>query len=122
MILDASKSGQATDLPSTSANDQQTYHWLLWLHSKLKQDNTREFLIERMQPEWLEPQQKLLYHICVGLMSGLLIALIYGMSTGWIGATIGGVSYGLILAATQKIYPIETLEFSIEYAKKRFLP
>ena len=137
MTLGVSQSGQTTYLksgrrgnladisfvPLPLPNDQQTYRWLEWLHSKLKQNNTTDFLIERMQPEWLETTyQKCLYHIFVGLITGLLIGLIYGMTTGWIGATIGGVTYGLILGFTQKIYPIESLKLSIEYAKVQFLP
>lgn len=116
------ESDQTTYLPETSPSDEQTYYWLFWLASKLKQDNTTEFLIERMQPSWLEtPQEKCLYRIFVGIITGLLIGLIYGMSTGWIGAGIGGVTYGLILGFTPEIYPIESLKFSIEYAKVRLL-
>ncbi|MBD2775573.1 hypothetical protein [Iningainema tapete] len=107
-------------LPAKQPSAQQTYHWLLFLASSLKQENAKEFLIERMQPYWLQtPQQKCLYQISVGLITGLLIGLIYGLTTGWIGAGIGGVSYGLILGFTQKIYPIVSLKFSIEYAKVR---
>ena len=106
----------------TSPSDQQTKYWLLWLDSKLKQDNTAEFLIERIQPSWLDSPQKYRYHICVGLTSGLLIGLIYGVSIGWIGAGIGGVTYGLILGCTQEIYAIGSLKFSIEHAKNWLLP
>lgn len=109
-------------LPAKQPYAQQTYHWLLFLASSLKQDNATEFLIERIQPSWLQtPQQKCLYQISVGLITGLLIGLIYGLTTGWIGAGIGGVSYGLILGFSQKIYPIVSLKFSIEYAKVRLV-
>ncbi len=109
-------------LPLDKACDKQTYHWLFWLASSLKQENTTEFLIERIQPTWLEtPQQKCLYHIGVGLIGGLLIGLIYGLTTGWIGVGIGGVSYGLILGFSQEIYPIVSFKFSLEYAKVRLV-
>lgn len=115
-------SAKTTSLPGISPSYQQTYHWLFWLASKLKQDNSTEFLIERMQPSWLEtPQQKCLYRVSVGLTTGLLIGLIYEVSTGWIGAGIGGVTYGLILGCTPEIYPIESLKYSIEHAKVRLL-
>jgi hypothetical protein len=123
MTTGVSHSRQATCSPPILPTDQKTYHWLWWLHSKLKQDNTTEFLIESMQPYWLEtPQQKYLYHICLGLITGVLIGLIYKISTGWIGAGIGGVAYGLILGCTQKIYPISSLKFSVGSAKERLLP
>lgn len=109
--------GQTIYLPSGKPCDKQTYHWLCWLASKLKQDNTTEFLIETIQPSWLEPQQKYLYQISVGLITGLLTGLIYGLNTGWIGVVIGGVSYGLILGFSPEIYAIASLKFSLEYAK-----
>lgn len=109
-------------LKNLSFSEQQTYHWLFWLHSKLSQENQSAFLIEFMQPTWLEtPQQKYLYQVGVGLITGSLISLIYGMTTGWIGAVIGGLIYGLILGCNQKIYPIGTLKWSIKYAKTQLL-
>ena len=106
-------------LPPDSPNDQQTYYWLFWLASKLKQDDGT-FLIERMQPSWLDHKQKCLYRISVGIIAGLVIGVIYGLTTGWVGAGIGGVTYGLIIGCDQVIYPIARLKFSIEYAKARF--
>lgn len=85
-------------------------------------DNTTNFSIENFQPSWLETrQQKYFYQVSVGLISGLLISLIYALTTGWIGASLGGVSYGIILGCTSKIYPVTRLKFSIEYAKSRLL-
>src|SRR4028118_1396147 len=114
-------SGKTIYLPGTEPSLQQTYHWLARLARQLKQENSTEFLIERMQSSWLEnPQQKLLYQISVGLITGLLIALIYGFTTGLIGASIGGVTYGLILGCTKEIYPIPRLKLSLEFAKAHF--
>ncbi len=105
-------------LAGTPPTQEQTYYWLSWLDSKLKQDNSPEFLIERMQPAWLEtPQQKWFYQISVGLITGAICGLIYGMTTGLIGALIGGISYGIILALTPEIYPIQNLKISLEFAK-----
>jgi len=115
------KSSQTIYLPGTEPSLQQTYYWLARLARQLKQDHTTEFLIEKMQSSWLEnPQQKLLYQISVGLITGLLIALIYGFTTGLIGASIGGVTYGLILGCTKEIYPIPRLKLSLEFAKAHF--
>ncbi len=118
-VLDSS---QTTYLPGTQPSIQQTYHWLGRLARQLKQDKVSEFLIERMQSSWLETaQQKWFYQISVGLITGLMIALIYVTTTGLIGATIGGLSYGVILGCTKEIYPIPRLKFSLEFAKSRLL-
>ena len=100
---------------------QHTYNWLARLARQLKQDNITEFLIETMQSSWLDPQQKWFYQISVGLITGLMVALIYAGTTGLIGASIGGVTYGLILGRTPEIYPITRLKFSLEFAKARLL-
>ncbi len=114
--------GKKIYLPGTEPNIQQTYHWLTQLARQLQQDKATEFLIERMQPSWLEtPAQKRLYQIGVGLITGLMVALIYVGTTGLIGATIGGLSYGIILGCTKEIYPIPRLKFSLEFAKTRLL-
>lgn len=116
-ILD---SGQTIYLPGTEPSIQQTYHWLTRLARQLKQDQTTEFLIERMQPSWLEtPTQKWLYRIAIGLITGSIVALIYAGTTGLIGAGIGGLTYGIILACTQEIYPITRLKFSLKFAQTR---
>jgi hypothetical protein len=114
------ESGKTTYLQGNEPSVQQTYDWLSRLARQLKQDNTTEFLIERMQPSWLEtPTQKWLYQIGVGLITGLMVALIYVGTTGLIGASIGGLSYGVILGCTKEIYPIPRLKFSLEFAKTR---
>src|SRR5919202_1766722 len=116
----APDSSKTTYLLGTEPSIQQTYHWLGLLARQLKQDNITEFLIERMQCSWLEtPQEKWLYQISVGLITGLMVALIYNTTTGLIGASIGGLSYGIFLGCTKEIYPITSLKISLEYAKSR---
>ncbi len=113
-------SGKTTYLPGTEPSTQQTYYWLTRLALQLKKDKTTEFLIEKMQPSWLEtPTQKGLYQIGVGVITGLMVALIYVGTTGLIGASIGGLSYGVILGCTKEIYPITRLKFSLEFAKNQ---
>ncbi len=122
LTLGVPDSSQTTYLPGTQPSIQQTYYWLGRLARQLKQDNATEFLIERMQSSWLETrQQKWFYQISVGLITGLMIALIYLTTTGLIGATIGGLSYAVILGCTKEIYPISRLKFSLEFAKARLL-
>lgn len=122
MIPNVLDSGKRTYLPGTEPSLQQTYYWLTRLARQLKQEQTTEFLIERMQPSWLEtPTQKWLYQIAVGLITGLIVALIYVGTTGLIGASIGGLTYGIILGWFQPISPITRLKFSLELAKSRLL-
>ncbi len=118
--LNVPNSGKTIYLPGTEPSVQQTYYWLSRLARQLKQDKAKDFLIETMQSSWLEtPQQKRLYQIYVGLITGLIVALIYVGTTGLIGASIGGLSYGVILGRTKEIYPITSLKFSLEFAKAR---
>lgn len=120
LTVAVANSNQTTYKPGTEPSIQQTYHWLSRLARQLQQGNTKKFLIERMQPSWLAtPTQKRLYQITIGLITGLIVALIYGGTTGLIGASIGGISYGIILGCTQRIYPVPCLTFSLEFAQKR---
>lgn len=113
---------QKLPLLETGSGEQQTKRWLLWLASQLKQDNSTQFLIESLQPSWLKsPQQKRLYQVLIGIIAGLVIGLIYSMSTGWIGAVFGGASYGLVLGRTPEIYPIRRLKVSLEYTRVKLL-
>jgi hypothetical protein len=122
LTLNVPDSDETTYIPGTEPSVQQTYRWLAWLARQLKQDKTNEFSIERMQSSWLEaPRQKWLYQISVGLITGLMVALIYVGTTGLIGASIGGITYGLILGCTKDIYPIPRLKLSLEFAKTQLL-
>ena len=101
----------------TEPSLEQIYYWLSQLARQIKQDNTREFLIENIQASSLTTPQKWLYQIAVGTITGLLIALIYGTTTGLIGASIGGISYGIILGFSPEVYPIYRLKISWDFAK-----
>ena len=70
----------------------QTRRWLGWLATQLIQDNETEFLIEKIQPYWLESKiQRLTW--------GLMVALIWGLILG----PIGGLIYGLTIALSMVI-------------------
>lgn len=79
-----------------------TRHWLIWLAVRMKQENLSEFLIEKMQPTWLEnTTQMRIYRLGVGAISGLTIGLITGVSVGLVTAnimlvSIAGISAGLL--------------------------
>ncbi len=66
----------------------QTQHYLSWLANQLRENNIpNNFLIEQMQPSWLEASQKWQYRLLVGLIFGLigcLVGLILGLIVGLI--------------------------------------
>ena len=58
----------------------QATRWLIWLAQRMVQESQTVFLIERMQPSWLQTNfQKWIYGICVGLTGGLVYGLIIGL-------------------------------------------
>jgi hypothetical protein len=121
LALEDSNSDTTAYLSGTEPSLQQTYHWLARLAYQLEQDKTTAFLIERMQSSWLDAQQQWFYQIFVGLITGLIVALIYVTTTGLIGASIGGLTYGVILGCTKEIYPVTRLKLSLDYAKTHLL-
>ncbi|MCC5618866.1 hypothetical protein LC605_28040 [Nostoc sp. CHAB 5836] len=95
--------------------------WLTWLAKRMSQKSQNIFLIEHLQPSWLQTSiQKWMYHLGVGLINGVIGGAIGGLIGGLIGqritVVIGGVITGLIAgfigAVTEKIEPVETLKWS----------
>ena len=62
----------------------ETKRYLSWLARKLQEnDSTNNFLIEQMQPSWLETTaHKWQYRLIVGLISGLIVSLTVGLIYG----------------------------------------
>ncbi|NET79731.1 NACHT domain-containing protein [Okeania sp. SIO1F9] len=74
-----------------------TIFWLGWLAKQLIQENQTEFLIEKMQPSWLENRwKKIISGLISGLIFGLIFGLISGLIFGLIYELISGLTYGLI--------------------------
>lgn len=115
----ASTSKDNIIVPETELSSEQIYHWLSQLARQLQQESSTEFIIENIQASSLTLPQKRLYQITVGLINGLIIALIYGTTTGLIGASIGGISYGIILGLSPEVYPIYRLKVSWKFAKTK---
>ena len=127
---------QGTYPPHKSPSPQQTLHYLVWLAKKLEVEKKTEFLIEEMQPTWLESaNQKVVYRVICelivglsgGIMSGLIVGLSEGIMSGLIVGLSGGIMFGLSRGMTRgvngglieveigsKIEPVDKLSFSLK--------
>lgn len=93
---------------------EQTLYWLSWLARKMVEKTQTVFLIEGLQPHWLNPgyQQKwyalilrvpLLFFGCILILGFDYVAggLTYGLLGGIIGGVIGGLAYTESINKTQ---------------------
>ena len=100
--------------------------WLSWLAKRMVQEKQTVFLIEKMQPTWLQNRSEerayrirnfmigvLIFRLCVGLSVGLTEGL---MSS--VGLSIGLIA-GLIAGLSKEISPLEQLNWSWQRAKSR---
>lgn len=113
--------------PDAQRNSEQPYptqkalNWLIWLAKTMQQEEQQIFLLERMQPNLLQPGcQKCMYRLGVILLStfsGWLIffipALMIKLQSDTLiqGLSIGGL-IGIGRVIYEKIEPVETLELS----------
>ncbi|NEP12889.1 MAG: protein kinase [Symploca sp. SIO2C1] len=114
---------------------EQTKRWLIWLAKQMSEKSQTVFLIEHLQPSWLETNwQKWMYAIGIALTGGLIIGLGGGLSIELIlgkgvilmgglilglgGGLIAGLILGLIL---NQIEPVEHLKWSWIKAKKNLV-
>jgi len=106
--------------------------WLSWLERQMVWEKQTIFLIEKMQPTWLQNRSEeknyrirafLLPGLSFGLIYGLIGSLSYGLSNNLITGLLNGLSFGLLaglLAVLPKvIMPLETLSWSWQTAKSR---
>jgi len=114
---------------------QQTKRWLRWLAKKMSEKSQTVFLIERLQPSWLETNgQKWMYAIGIAVMGGLIIGLGAGLSIelilgkgvilmgGLILGLGGGLIAGLILRLVlHQIEPVEHIKWSWVKAKNNLV-
>jgi hypothetical protein len=115
---------------------EQAMRWLIWLAKQMTQKSETVFLIDRMQPTWLETKlQKWMYAIAVALIGGLTVGLGAGVNVGRIFGLNSGLMAGLIIGLggcllsglmivviVHQIEPVETLKWSWTKAKKNLLP
>ncbi|MGJ3249297.1 MAG: NACHT domain-containing protein [Elainellaceae cyanobacterium] len=66
---------------------QQTTRYLAWLAQTLKEQSQTEFLIEKMQPSWLDTRTQVrIYQLFSGLFCGLFCGLLIYISSGGMGS------------------------------------
>ncbi|MBD3886210.1 NACHT domain-containing protein [Phormidium tenue FACHB-886] len=74
----------------------QVLHWLSWLAGRMVQEKQTVFLIEKMQPTWLNNRSEArAYRIRTFIISGLSVGLIYGLYFGLYFGLSAGLIYGL---------------------------
>jgi len=94
----------------------QTIRWLQWLAGCLVQHGETIFLIERMQPDWLQPNKhKPFYFATITLSAGPIYGLIGGLISGLIvGLTFGTMfSYGLKVKLVFSIWLSSGLQYGL---------
>lgn len=104
---------------------EKTVRWLSWLAQRMLENSQTVFLIERIQPTWLQAKRELrtftvTVGICSGLivglmflfLSGLLYGLISGLIFGLITSLLSGLIAGLVYGRNFKIEPAEKLAWS----------
>ena len=70
---------QGTYPPKKNPSKKRTLHYLVWLAKKLEKEEETEFLIEGIQPAWLESTKQKKYKITVRLFLGLIAYLIFNI-------------------------------------------
>lgn len=140
-LLDAFIQGQLEQIPRTASNKtskgytrQQMRRWLSWLAQQLERESQTEFLIERMQPSWLESQELVVSYrhksrLFLALIFGLIFGLSFGIAGGidsgliqrFVGGLIGGLAGGMRVGDMLdlgRISVAESLTWSWRVAKK----
>ncbi|CAD0232185.1 conserved membrane hypothetical protein [Planktothrix agardhii] len=113
---------------------EQTKHWLTWLATRMVQESQTVFLIEKIQPTWLEKKgERIIYRIISALASGVIFAVIFGEIIGPFfklfskvyaleSAPILGLLLGLIGGLIGgEIKTVESLKWSSQEFKKSII-
>lgn len=92
----------------------QAMRWLTWLASRMSQDSQTIFLIERLQPNWLQTQTETVSYkmgsFLIGGFLGGLIGLLVGLADAQNSLVIGLLIAGLsLLWSMREIKTVETL-------------
>lgn len=122
--------------PGEHYSETEAIGWLSWLAKQLMRQSQAVFLIEQLQPTWLQTTaQKRLYRIGValtGVMMGIPFGIITGTMTngimdgwrsglmkGFMNALIFGVAFALVVTLSKaEIETVETLKWSWRETKR----
>jgi hypothetical protein len=108
---------------------QRTIHWLTWLAQEMTRHSQTMFLIERMQPTWLQTDAQrlgyqiivtLLYGLLFGLSGGLLFGLPYGLLVGLLVGLLGGWAH-LTDPPRDTIEPVEVVKWKWTWENGRWI-
>jgi hypothetical protein len=127
----------------------QALHWLSWLASGMLQEKRTIFLVEKLQPTWLQDSEEKTYKIRLFIVSGLIFGLIgiligglfferiysitielnsgkiehlfFLLGGGLFGGLSGGLIGGIITGLPKEISPLGKLDWSWERASYRFM-
>lgn len=109
------RASQKTYPEAKTFSPDQTLHYLSWLAQKLEADGKTEFLIERMQPNYLESSaQKIQYRVGLGLCAGLFAGLVSGLMFGLCAGLFTGLGFGLVIGTSSKLSLITPKEKIID--------
>jgi hypothetical protein len=76
---------------------EQTLGWLSWLAQGMQQHGQTVFLIEQLQPSWLNNRgQKVVYMLGSRMVFGLIFGLTFGLSVGLSEGLVFGLIFGLV--------------------------
>jgi len=121
---------------------QQTRKWLVYLANQLRRQHDTEFLIEKIQPDWLPTKNnRKIYALGVGGLFGFIVGSItatitfiiishfinifvgriVGLSIGIFMAIFSGIWACLTIGQSQKIEPVETLNMSFRSLGKSLI-
>jgi predicted NACHT family NTPase len=81
---------------------EQTRYWLIWLAKRMKDENQTEFFIKSINHSWLQtPTQKWIHRLGVGLIFGVIAAIIGGL----LGSLLLGIISALIAGIIGVLIP-----------------
>ena len=102
-------------------SDDDTKKWLTYLAGQLEADKLTVFLIEKMQPYWLNlGWERLVFRLIYGLISGLILGLISGLILGLFWLIVGLISR-LVLGLNAEIKYREKPNQGIKESLKKTL-
>jgi hypothetical protein len=113
-------------------------NWLIWLAQQMVQESQTVFLIEQMQPFWLQSGSKKQYRILVvlsaGLSAGLFFGLFFGLFGLFFGLNAGRVFgsaglffglffglFGLLIGLEDEINVLDKLQWSWQRVKSKWI-